>query len=195
MDLKTHVVLSYVWSGVLIVACGPSQAELDRQATESSANIFATQTAEAPTITPTHTLTSTPTYSNTPSPTVTPTHTPTLAPPMATGDLDAYCRFGPGTVYDVIGYMLEGEVASIGGRSAETTWWQIENPDRLGHCWVSDVVVMVIGDTSEVPVVAAPPTPTPPPPPPPPPGPPPPPPPPSGPPPPPPPPPYPPPPP
>ena len=41
--------------GVFLVACGPSQAERDAQATQIAANIFATQTAEAPTATPTPT--------------------------------------------------------------------------------------------------------------------------------------------
>jgi len=37
----------------LLVACGPSQAELDATATKNEADKFATQTAKAPTSTPT----------------------------------------------------------------------------------------------------------------------------------------------
>jgi S1-C subfamily serine protease len=49
-----------------LAACGPSQAELDAQATRVAAEVFATQTAEAPT--PTHTPTTTPTLTPTPTP-------------------------------------------------------------------------------------------------------------------------------
>lgn len=53
---------------VLISACGPSQAELDTTATQMTANNFASQTAQAPTVT------------STPPPSLTPTTTPTIAP-------------------------------------------------------------------------------------------------------------------
>jgi len=54
---------------MFMVACGPSQAELDAQATAIAADSFATQTAEAPTVTPTPV-----------PPTATPTSTPTRTP-------------------------------------------------------------------------------------------------------------------
>jgi hypothetical protein len=54
---------------VFVVACGPTQAELDAQATAIAADSFATQTAEAPTVTPTPV-----------PPTATPTSTPTVTP-------------------------------------------------------------------------------------------------------------------
>jgi hypothetical protein len=57
------------------VACGPSQAELDARATQTMASVNATQTAEAPTRTPTPTFT--PTQTATPTYTLTPTYTPT----------------------------------------------------------------------------------------------------------------------
>lgn len=73
---------------VCLTACGPSQAELDATATQFTANIFATQTAQAPTSTstptPTHTPTLTPTFTSTatftPTSTASPTSTPTLEP-------------------------------------------------------------------------------------------------------------------
>jgi hypothetical protein len=71
--------------GVLSVACGPSQAERDAEATQIAAGTLATQTAEAPTLTPLPpTSTSTPlppTVTPTPLP---PTATPTPVPPTAT---------------------------------------------------------------------------------------------------------------
>jgi len=56
-----------------LAGCGPSEAELAAQATQVAHDIFATQTAQAPTFTPT--ATATPTSTNTP--TATPTETPT----------------------------------------------------------------------------------------------------------------------
>jgi hypothetical protein len=64
--------------GLVVAACGPSQAELDANATEIAAQVFATQTAVAPT--PTHTPTVTPTATDTPTATLTPTATPTDTP-------------------------------------------------------------------------------------------------------------------
>jgi RNA polymerase sigma-70 factor (ECF subfamily) len=100
-----------------------------------------------------------PSPSPTPSPTVTPT--PTEQAPIVIADANSNCRFGPGTVYNVITYLLEGQSAPIDGRNAEWTWWWIERVDGTGHCWVWDGRVTVQGDTSDVPVIAAPPTPTP----------------------------------
>ena len=67
---------------MLTVSCGPTEEETNATATQFVANIFASQTADAPTITPTPSPTSSPTV--TPSPTLTPTITPTPTP-----DLDA----------------------------------------------------------------------------------------------------------
>ncbi len=86
---KVHLVLACLLTSAILAACGPSQAELNAQATKIAANILATQTAEAPTLTPTPTLTSTPTPIPTPTLTPTPTSTDTPTPtdtprPMAT---------------------------------------------------------------------------------------------------------------
>lgn len=71
------------------------------------------------------------------------------------------CRFGPATVYDVIGYLTAGETAAVTGRNSLSTWVQIQNPDRAGSCWVAVSGGTVAGDLSTVAVVASPPTPTP----------------------------------
>ena len=62
-----------------IVSCGPSQEQLDGTATDEAASAFATQTALAPTATPTltHTPKPSPTPTASPTPTLTPTSTPT----------------------------------------------------------------------------------------------------------------------
>jgi len=71
------------------------------------------------------------------------------------------CRFGPATVYDVIGYVILGETSTIVGRNNESTWVQIENLDRAGTCWVALSGGTIAGDLSTATVIAAPPTPTP----------------------------------
>jgi uncharacterized protein YraI len=108
---------------------------------------------------PTNTTTATPTP--VPTATITPTSTATLGPPMAMALKNSNCRFGPGSIYDVIGFLLDGQTAPIEGRNAEWTWWWIKRQDGPGHCWVWDQLVKVTGDTSIVPVIPVPPTPTP----------------------------------
>lgn len=100
-----------------------------------------------------------PVPADTPLPSSTPT--PTLGPPMVTALLNANCRFGPGMVYDVIAYMLEGQTAPVEGRNAESTWWYIRRVDGVGHCWIWERLVTLSGDLSGVPILPSPPTPTP----------------------------------
>ncbi|MBW8011699.1 MAG: carboxypeptidase regulatory-like domain-containing protein [Chloroflexi bacterium] len=69
---------------VILTACGPSQAELDTQTTETAESAQATQTARAPTSTLTPTNTQTPTVSSTSTSTPTNTVTPT---PVTEGTL------------------------------------------------------------------------------------------------------------
>lgn len=75
---------------ILLSACGPSQDEIDATSTQLASNIFATQTANAPTstLTPTPTNTPTPTSTSTPTPTNTPTITPTPTPDFASVTLN-----------------------------------------------------------------------------------------------------------
>ncbi|MEW6717586.1 MAG: hypothetical protein AB1345_08790 [Chloroflexota bacterium] len=122
----------------------------------------------APTLTPTSTFTPTPSY--TPTPTKTPTQTPTLTPeaPTVTGNMNAYCRWGPSTEYIGSGVILhEGETACVDGRNYAGIWYwiQIENVDW--HCWVTVSTVTLNGDPqaikavyTKVPTNAAVPSPT-----------------------------------
>jgi hypothetical protein len=116
-------------------------------------------TVETSTATASVTFTLTPTATETLEPTFTPT--PTLGAPFAEAVQNANCRFGPGTVYDVVGYLLEGQSAPIAGRNAEGTWWAIALPERRQPCWVSGSTVQASGELGPVQVLAAPPTPTP----------------------------------
>ena len=103
--------------------------------------------------------TSTPAPTSTTSPTR--ASTATLGAPFVTAVQSSNCRFGPGTVYDVIDFLDDGETSPIDGRNLLTTWWWIRRTDGAGHCWVWDDNVTVAGDLSGVPVIPDPPTPTP----------------------------------
>src|SRR5512143_3061836 len=74
--LKMNTQRAWHWILGLICMIALSQASLDATATQSAANSFAAQTAQAPTLTPTPTNTPRPTATPVP-PTNTPTNTPT----------------------------------------------------------------------------------------------------------------------
>jgi uncharacterized protein YraI len=67
----------------------------------------------------------------------------------------ANCRFGPGTIYDVVGCQLEGQSAPIVGRNAENTWWAITIPERPQPCWVSGGTLQASGDLGPAQILAA----------------------------------------
>ncbi len=113
---------------------------------------------------PVDTITPSPTSTVTPTITLTNSQTPTLTvgPPMVTANQYANCRYGPGEVYDVISYLQQSQTSLIVGRNEAYSWWVIQRVDGIsGNCWIWDGTVTVSGDTSKVPVIAAPPTPTP----------------------------------
>jgi hypothetical protein len=108
---------------------------------------------------PTTTLTPTPEPPTlTPTPTTTPT--PTLGPAAAVARQNAHCRFGPATVYEPAGFLLEGEQAPILGRNNERTWWYVELPAGK-RCWIAASVVDTLGDLEPMAVIKPPPSPTP----------------------------------
>jgi hypothetical protein len=103
----------------------------------------------------------TPTEAGTATVTATASVTPILTP-FITTTVNSNVRGGPGTVYDVLGNLLEGQSADILGRNSAGTWWVIAfAPGPGGQGWIANSIVTVSGDTSNVPIVAAPPTPTP----------------------------------
>lgn len=70
----------------------------------------------------------------------------------------AWLAEGPGDDYDVLGRLQEETVRPIAGRASDAAWWLIDLDD-LGEGWIADGDVTVQGDTSAVPLVAAPPLP------------------------------------
>lgn len=95
----------------------------------------------------------------TPSPTVVPTGTQCTATIKA--NTDANVRSGPGTAYDVVGYIPSGGTATVAGRNDANTWWYIPFAGGYGgYGWIAGSVVTPACVPPVVQVVAAPPLPT-----------------------------------
>jgi hypothetical protein len=86
--------------------------------------------------------------------TVTPTHT--ITPLNFIVDLDAFCRFGPGTNYHKVAYFPAGTSLNVNGQNEEGTWWWIEE----AGCWLSDKVGQLEGPLRPVRILTPPPPPT-----------------------------------
>lgn len=102
--------------------------------------------------TPTASQTSTPTITLTPtiSPTPTITPTPTFDFPDVTVQVQANCRYGPGTAYLYAHGLYEGDRGEINGRNYSGTWLWIKPHNLDWHCWVAASVVEVQGDIGTV---------------------------------------------
>ncbi len=110
---------------LVLVACGPSQEELDATETKVAADDFATQTANAPTSTATLTASPEPTSTFTPEPSPTPEPTPTLEPStMSTSD--------PPPVEDSTSSGEIREYAMGGFAISLPTQWKVIDIDREG---------------------------------------------------------------
>lgn len=70
-------------------------------------------------------------------------------------------RSGPGTSYALVGVLKVGDIVAIVGRNADRSWWVIQNGPLRGWIINSPTYLTVSGDTSAVPLVAAPPSPVP----------------------------------
>jgi len=86
---------------------------------------------------------------------------PTPAALTGTAIQNVNCRAGPGTLYDVLTSILRGIELPIVGRNQEGTWWAVQAPGLIAHCWVWGENVEVVGDVEAAPVLAAPPLPSP----------------------------------
>ncbi len=103
-----------------------------------------------PTVVPTATI------ARTSTPSWTPTATPAIVD-LHVKDKLVNCRFGPGTVYELVSELNEGQSVHAIGRDESSTWWYIRDPGNPdGLCWVSRNVTEVQGVEAELPVVSAP---------------------------------------
>lgn len=101
------------------------------------------------------------TTTETQTPTITVTVTSSV--PMIHSTRDTNCRYGPGVVYAVVGYLLTTDApVEVRGRLEGGGWWYIQNPRYpTQSCWVWDDTTVVEGNTSYLPFITPPPTPTP----------------------------------
>ena len=102
------------------------------------------------------TTTPIPTLTLTLSPTSTPTLTPTATPVEVTlrvKDELINCRLGPGTSFEAVNELSQGQSARVVGRNDASTWFYIRDPGNPGgFCWVSAEVTEVQGAVSELPI-------------------------------------------
>lgn len=107
--------------------------------------------------TPVPTATATATLFATPVPLPTFTATPVQLDLRVTGEL-VNCRYGPGTVYELVNELEQGQSARVVGRNDAFSWWYIRDPGNPnGFCWVSAGVTELQGTATQLPVAPAPP--------------------------------------
>ena len=97
------------------------------------------------------------TITKTATATFTPTSTPDVARVIA--KMDANCREGPGTAYEVYDNLLKGQEAFTKGRLADNSWLLVALAGRSSNCWIAASTVDVRGDLNTVQVSEAPPPP------------------------------------
>jgi len=86
-----------------------------------------------------------------------PAPTPTSAYPIISAQVATNCRKGPGTNFEKVGILLEGEESEVHGRNATNSWWYIRNPtDPQGFCWVWGETTTVTGDIASIPIATPP---------------------------------------
>jgi hypothetical protein len=82
-------------------------------------------------------------------------------PLVGTAIQNANCRAGPSSLYDVLTSVLRGVRMPIVGRNQESTWWAVQAPGLVAHCWLWGQSLEFEGDPSLAPILEAPPLPSP----------------------------------
>jgi hypothetical protein len=97
--------------------------------------------------------------------TTTPTDTATAQlAPFVIPHVNAFCRKGPGTLYDQVTVLQKGTPYNASGRNSQSStdlWWLVQAPGS-NDCWVGNANVDTQGPVETLAVVLAPPLPTPP---------------------------------
>jgi hypothetical protein len=99
-----------------------------------------------------------PTATLMPSPTATVTFTPTPIPPTLSTLKEVPCRAGPGDQYDLIVNLKAEQTVEIVGKAE--AFWIVKLPADK-ECWVPNEQVSMVGEVSNLPIVAPPSTPIP----------------------------------
>lgn len=95
-----------------------------------------------------------------PPSTSTPTSSQFNLPPRVILEEDARCRIGPGALYATIGYINLGVSVPVLGRDQRGEWWLADRGPGFDPCWVWDGIVIVEGETDNLPELTPPPLPT-----------------------------------
>lgn len=148
--MKSRALLLLI-AAVLLAACAapeptPTAVPTSTDTPVPSATASKTST---PTDTATPTITLTPSETPTPSPTLSPT------PDFVWGTINvemASCRFGPGGGYLLRTTLYEGDVVEVlGHMELNENWWFLHSVDRPKvNCWVSQELVTLGGDRSQI---------------------------------------------
>jgi len=77
--------------------------------------------------------------------------------PMVKAIQNAHCRYGPDReAWDDKAFLMEGETTLVVGRLEDNSWFQVENPQGSGYCWISSGVLELIGPVLDTQIVQAP---------------------------------------
>ncbi len=158
---RKSILLSVLVIWALIMSCNlPSAQPIANAVTEVPSLAPANEAQPAtPTFTAITPLTETATVI-VPSATTVPSAT--ACTPIVVANSAVNVRSGPGTVYEIISFLNQGQSAKLAGKSMDGTWWYIEHPSPGAHGWVGGTVVTASCVPVDLMVVAAPPTPIPP---------------------------------
>lgn len=119
----------------------------------SSAQATATVTEEVAAVLPTATEAAQATPTSAPTDTPEATETPVPVPvTIAVSDI-VNVRSGPGKTKGVIAKLPKDTTATAVGRSEDSSWIQIQLPEKTDTGWVSAEVVTVTGDLNTLPVI------------------------------------------
>jgi hypothetical protein len=66
--------------------------------------------------------------------------------------LNAYCRKGPNTLYDIVTFIQKGIAYDVVGRDSLNTWWLVKAAG-VNPCWVGASAVNISGPAEQVVVV------------------------------------------
>lgn len=95
--------------------------------------------------------------------TATPSATATPSSAIVVAEYNANVRSGPGEVFEVVDFLLQGQQASAQGRfqTEDTGVWYFINREEGLPGWIWGGAVTVGGDPATIPFIESPPTPTP----------------------------------
>jgi hypothetical protein len=147
---------------VQVVTATPGQSIPDTSATSTPLLMDTPTLVQLPIDTPSPL----PTLTDTLSPEITTEASPTLvvemtATPYALVLQNAFCRRGPGTVYEAVTAYTPGTQLEIDGRNADSTWWRVMIEGSSSSCYISATLLELQGNLESVPELPDPPTPTP----------------------------------